>query len=104
MLNKTLSSDYKNEMFIQMVWYIIYFWVFLISYVYLILYEQIHLEIFEIFSYCFKGKSVEINNFLDDSIYIRKRSRSLSEGSEPDSDRDEFLNHYLNEKDWLIDN
>jgi len=100
-----MEDNYNKELFLQMVLYIIYFWIFLISYIYLILYERIHLEIYEVFSYCFKGKSIEINRFLDDSIYVRKRRpRSLSEGSQPDSETDEFLNdiYRFNENEWTV--
>ena len=82
---------------------IICFWILLFCYIYFILYEQIHLETYEIIKQLFFEPSISLDDFLSDTIIvknIKSRSRSLSEGSQPSSDTEKFLDDIYVIDEW----
>ena len=82
---------------------IICFWILLFCYIYFILYEQIHLETYEIIKQLFFEPSISLDDFLSDTIIVKNRksrSRSLSEGSQPSSDTEQFLDDIYVYDEW----
>jgi hypothetical protein len=104
-------QKYNKNLELQMYHFIIYFWIFLFCYIYFILYEQLTLsslimeivDSYKTIKHLFFESYLTLDDFLDDSIFVKQktRSRSLSEGDEPLSDTEEFLNELPMKNDWV---
>ena len=103
------ESDLENELPV-VIKHMITLWAVIFIYIYFVLYEQIHKDIYYFIKLCFCRKpSISLDDYLSNNIITRprKRGRSKSVGNYPDTNYEEFKDSLFNidndDQYWFVD-
>ena len=89
--------------------HMILLWALIFIYIYFVLYEQIHKDIYYFIKLCFcREPSISLDDYMSNNIITRrkKRRRSKSVGNYPDTNYEEFKDTLFKLDDdqyWIVD-
>lgn len=109
-MTPNLESELENEIPL-VIKHLLTLWAVIFIYIYFVLYEQIHKDIYFFIKLCFcREPSISLDDYLSDNIITRprKRARSKSVGNYPDTNYEEFKDTLFklddDEQYWFVGN